>query len=370
MKVSLSQPELNHIASLAGNVVPTKSTLPILSSMLLRAEDDKVTLSATDLDLSITLEVEAEVGEKGVVAIPAKKFSEIVRKLDSVGVEIGLKESKLSVDCGPSHFVMATQDAGDFPTLPDAKGFEAFAADAGVFKGMIRRTRYAVSTDLARPSMNGILLEISKEKVRMVATDGHRLASVQRKEALPVSEKREVILPTKALDQLLRLLPDEGEIQMGFTEKQAFFQMDGVTLFTRLVEGPYPNYKQVVPKGNDKAMVVNTDSILVATDRVSTLATSLSTRQVKLSLDADKVGLEVNSPDYGRAYEEIESEYQGDSMAVGYNSVYLLDALKNMGSPEVRFLLDRSDNAGILEPVEDQDEEKYFCLLMPLKLSE
>ena len=370
MKISLSQPDLNRISALAGNVVPGKSTLPILSSMLLEAGEGGISLSSTDLDLSITLEIEAEVSSSGKAAIPAKKFSEIVRKLDALDVVIELKGETLGVDCGKSHFVLPVQDASDFPSLPDTKGFESFQAPSSLFKEMIRRTRYAVSTDLARPSMNGVFLEIGKERVSMVATDGHRLASIASKKSLPVSEKLEAILPSKALDQLLRLLPEDGDIELGFTEKQAFFRMDGVTLFTRLVDGPFPNYRQVVPDGNDKSMEVDTDSMLVATDRVSTLATNLSTKQIKLSLSENKVGLEVASPDYGKAYEEVDTDFTGESMNIGYNAIYLLDALKNMGSERVRFKLDRPDNAGILEPVDGDADEEYFCLLMPLKLSE
>jgi len=338
--------------------------------MMMEAADGFVSLSATDLDLSITLKAEVEVEKSGRVAIPAKKFSEITRKLDAVEVRMELKEERLSIICGKSRFVIPIQDASDFPNLPEAKSFETFSAPAGLFKDMIRRTRYAASTDLARPSMNGVFLEISEDHVSMVATDGHRLASITRKETLPVSEKLEAILPSKALDQLQRLLPDEGEIRLGFTEKQAFFQIEGVTFFTRLVDGPYPNYRQVIPSGNDKNMEVDTESILVATDRVSTLATNMSTRQIRLSLSKDKVGLEVASPDYGKAYEEVDSDFSGESMEIGYNAVYLLEALKNIGSERVRFRLDRPDNAGILEPVDPDENEEYFCLLMPLKLSD
>lgn len=370
MKISLSQPELNRIAALAGNVVPGKSTLPILSSMLLEAADGRISLSATDLDLSITLNAEAEVEAAGRAAIPAKKFSEIVRKLDAVEARIELKGSSLSLDCGKSHFVIPVQEASDFPSLPDAKSFQSFSAPAATFKDMIRRTRYAASTDLARPSMNGVFLEMSPDRVSMVATDGHRLASMSRRESLPVKGKLESILPSKALEQLLRLLPDEGEIALGFTEKQAYFGMNGVDLFTRLVDGPFPNYRQVIPASNDKTMEVDTGSMLVATDRVSTLATNLSTRQIKLSLSENKVGLEVASPDYGKAYEEVDSDFAGEAMNIGYNAIYLLDALKNMRSERVRFRLDRPDNAGILEPADGDEAEEYFCLLMPLKLSE
>jgi DNA polymerase-3 subunit beta len=159
-------------------------------------------------------------------------------------------------------------------------------------------------------------------------------------------------------------------MEIGISESQAFFRTGAVTLFSRLIEGPFPNYKQVIPQGNEKEMTVATDSLLMATDRVSTLASTLNTRQVKLVLEPDQLVLEVASPDIGKAHEEMEAAYGGEPMAIGYNAVYLLDVLKNMDSDQVRFRLDRPDNAGIIEPVEEQEGERYFCLLMPLKLSD
>ena len=370
MKITLSQPELNRLASLAGNVVPSKSTLPILSTLLLEVEQEGVSVSATDLDLSIHLVTEAEVVKKGTVAVPARRFSEIVRKLDSVDVTLETSENALSIHCGRAQFQITTMDAADFPKLPGSKGIESFEVPSGTFKDMIRRTRYAVSQDLARPSMNGIFLELDAEKITMVATDGHRLAFCRRQESLPVSSSYGVIIPAKALDQLLRLLPDEGELSMGISETQAFFETGAVKLYTRLIEGPFPNYQQVVPKQNEQSLDVNTEALLVATDRVSTLAASLTTKQIKMVLGSDSLVLEVASPDIGRAKEEIEAVYGGEKMSIGYNAVYLLDVLKNIGSEEVRFKLDRPDTAGIVEPAEQAEGEEYFTLLMPLKLSD
>ncbi len=204
----------------------------------------------------------------------------------------------------------------------------------------------------------------------MVATDGHRLAFCRRQEGLPLREPKGVIVPAKALDQLLRLLPDEGELEMGIGESQAFFRTDGVSLFTRLIEGPFPNYQQVVPKANDKEMCVATDSLLVATDRVSTLAASLTTKQIKLVFDEDLLVLEVASAEVGQAREELPAIYSGEKMSIGYNATYLLDVLKHMSCEEVRFKLDKPDNAGIIEPMDQSEGEEYFSLLMPLKLSD
>jgi DNA polymerase-3 subunit beta len=370
VKITLSQPELSQLASLAGNVVPSKSTLPILSTLLLSADKEGLSFSATDLDTSIHLIAEAEVGKPGSVAVPARRFSEIVRKLDSTEVTLELDKNALSIRCGRAHFQITTMPPDDFPKLPGTKGIEPFMAPAGTFKTMIRKTRFAISQDLARPSMNGIFLEIDDEKICMVATDGHRLAFYRRDEGLPVKKSHGVIIPAKALDQLLRLLPDEGEVEIGISESQAFFKTDRVTLFTRLIEGPFPNYRQVIPQTNERELSINTDALLVAADRVSTLAASLTTKQIKLVLDKDMLSLEVASPDIGKAREDVEASYGGESMSIGYNATYLLDVLKNMGCDEVRFKLDRPDNAGIIEPGEQEKGEEYFSLLMPLKLSD
>ena len=370
MKVTISQPELNRLAGLAGNVVPSKSTLPILSTLLLSADAEGITFSATDLDISIRLGATVEVEKPGRAAIPARRFAEIVRKLDAVDVILEEEEGSLSIQCGRAKFQIATMDPADFPKLPDMSDLESFSVPAGQFKGMVRRTRYAVSQDLARLSMNGILLEIDSSKITMVATDGHRLAYCRRQEALPIKEARSVIVPSKALDQLLRLLPDEGDLVMGMSENQAFFQTGGVSLFSRLIEGPFPNYKQVIPKGNSQEMTASTDALLQAVDRVSTLAASLTTKQIKLMLGTDRLALEVASPEVGRAREELDASFSGEEMNIGYNATYLMDILKHINSEAVRFKLDKPDTAGIIEPIEQAEGEEYFSLLMPLKLSD
>lgn len=370
MKFSLSQPELSRLAALAGNVVPGKSTLPILSTLLIRAEKDGISIAATDLDISILLKAEALVEKPGAVAVPARRFAEIVRKLEAVDVRLETVDGALNIRCGRASFRIPTMPVEDYPKLPETKDIETFMAPAGILKTMIRRTRFAVSTDLARPSMNGIFMEMEAQRLSMVATDGHRLAFCQRAQELPVTATKGVILPAKALDQLLRLLPDEGDLEMGIGESQAFFRTGGVAFFTRLIEGPFPNYQQVVPKTNEREMVLNTASLLEATDRVSTLAASLATKQIKLVLDSDQLVLEVASAEIGQAREEIEASYQGQGMSIGYNATYLLDVLKHLGSDEVRFRLDRPDNAGIIEPGQQSEGEHYFSLLMPLKLSD
>jgi len=370
VKITLSQPELSHLASLGGNVVPSKSTLPILSTLLLDAKADGVTVSATDLDLSIHIRSGGEVQKPGSVAVPARRFAEIVRKLESVEVQMESTAGALSIKCGRAHFQIPCMEAADFPKLPSTKGLETFHASSASFRSMIRRTRYAASQDLARPTMNGVLVEIDAEKVRMVATDGHRLACCVREETLPTRSSHTVIIPAKALDQLLRLLPDEGELEMGISETQAFFRAGSVDLFTRLIDGPFPNFEQVLPKSNDKRLSVNTEALLTATDRVSTLAASLSTKQIKLVLEKDQISLEVASPDVGKAKEDVECSYAGEPMSIGYNAAYLLDVLKNISSDEVLFKLDRPDNAGIIEPLKQAEKEHYFTLLMPLKLSD
>jgi len=370
VKFSLSQPELSRLAGLAGNVVPGKSTLPILSTLLVRADKEGVLVAATDLDISIQLRTEAAVEKAGSVAVPAKRFADIVRKLEAVDVHLETADGALAIRCGRASFRIPTMPVEDYPKLPETKDIEAFAAPAGVLKSMIRRTRFAVSTDLARPSMNGIFMELDGSKLSMVATDGHRLAFCQREQDLPVKTAKGVILPAKALDQLLRLLPDEGELEMGIGENQAFFRTGGVCFFTRLIEGPFPNYQQVIPKGNERVLSLSTERLLEATDRVSTLAASLATKQIKLVLDSDQLVLEVASAEVGQAREELEASYQGPGMSIGYNAVYLLDILKHIGSEEVSLKLDRPDNAGIIEPGSQETGERYFSLLMPLKLSD
>jgi DNA polymerase-3 subunit beta len=246
---------------------------------------------------------------------------------------------------------------------------KGFSVAAESLNQMIERVLHAASKDLSRLALTGVLWEFDKTKFGMVATDGHRLAKTMRSEKVPAGEVKEVIVPAKALEQIQRLTPDDGNIRVSVSPSYIMFDLGTTFVHSRLLEGPFPNYRPVIPTGNSNKLTVERDALAQATRRVAILANTL-THQIKFGLRPDAISLSVSTPDLGEAQEEVVAAYNGPEMDVGFNANYLLDILKSAQSQDVEFSIDRPDNATIIRPVPAQDGEDYLCLLMPLRLSD
>jgi DNA polymerase-3 subunit beta len=353
------------------SVVPTKTSLPILSTFLLEAAAGKVKLTANDLDVSLTTNIDCELEGEGEVAVPGKKFFEIVRSLPEEKVEISSEGEKIAVKCRKSRFRMVGKSASEFPKLPEQEAIASFKMKTSVLDDMISKTIYAVSNDLTRPALCGVLWELKDGGFTMVATDGHRLGKVSFKGEVGAADagNREFIVSPKALNTLRSLMDGKDEVEITLAENHITFAIGDSTVYSRLLEGPFPDYKQVIPLDNKKEMIVNREEFAQACRRVSILS-SVITHQIKLSIQKDAVTLSVSTPDLGEAVEEVHCNFNSDPMDIGYNAKYLIDMLRTMDSEEVTFLLDRSDNAGMLVPSGEDSELDYQCLLMPLRLSD
>lgn len=369
MKFSVEQKLLTRNIQGVSSVVPTKTSLPILSTFLMEVKKGKVHLTANDLDVSLTTIMDCDVAAEGKIAVPGKKFFEIVRSLPEDMVEIEVEGEKISVKCRKSRFRMVGKAADEFPKLPDQKVQATFSIESKVIDDMIAKTIYAVSSDLTRPALCGVLWEFNKDNFTMVATDGHRLSRVVRSGPFGEVDRKDVIVSPKALNILRSLLNEKGEIKISISENHITFDMGENVVYTRLLEGPFPDYKQVIPKGNKKELVVNREEFTDACRRVSILA-SVITHQIKLAVGKANLTISVNTPDVGEAAEEVHCTFNSDPMDIGYNARYLLDILKTMETDDVEFLLDRGDNAGMLVPVGGAKDLQYHCLLMPLRLND
>lgn len=370
MKITIDQKELLKGLNGISSVVPTKTSLPILSTFLLESTGDgKVTLTANDLDVSLTNTISAETEGAGHVAVPGKKFFEIARSLPDDKVTIEADGERIQVKCRKSRFKMVGKNADEFPKLPEQKPVATFDIQTTVLHDMVNKTAYAVSTDLTRPALCGVLWEIKGGALGLVATDGHRLARVELAGAASSVEDSEVITSPKALN-LMRSLSDEvDDVRVSLAENHVTFDMGNSVIYSRLLEGPFPDYNQVIPKKNSKTMSVSREELNDACRRVSILSSAI-THQIKLAVSDDKLTLAVNTPDVGEAVEELVCTYDADSMEIGYNARYLLDILKTMDSDDVHFKLDRNDNAGVLIPASTEGDLTHTCLLMPLRLSD
>ena len=372
MKLTLDQDKLVKKITSISAVIPAKTSLPILSTFLLEAKDGRASFTANDLDVSLTTIIECEMEGGGEVAVPGKKFVGLIMALPADQVQISSEGDKLAVKCRKSRFKIVGKNASEFPKLPEQKELAHFTMKTEVLNDMISKTIYAVSNDLTRPSLCGVLWEIKPGSFSMVATDGHRLGRVVYKGDFPgvgdVGDKEFIVSP-KALNILRSLMDGKEEVEVTFADNHITFSVGDSTIYSRLLEGPFPDYDQVIPKNNKKEMLVNRDEFSQACKRVAILS-SVITHQIKLSIQSDAVTLSVSTPDLGEAVEEVHCSFNEDPMEIGYNAKYLLDMLRTMNSDDVTFLLDKNDSAGMLVPAGDTEHLDYQCLLMPLRLSD
>jgi DNA polymerase-3 subunit beta len=369
MKFTIPRSELARLLSTVVSAVPTRSTLPILSNVLFDVADEKVTLVATDLDISIRTSGFAETEAKGTITVPARRIADVVRELPDEPVRAAIKDQKMTLECGRGTFRIQGMSADEFPKLPDGKGEKKIALPPPVLERMIRRTSYAVSTEETRQILTGVLVQVREGQVRLVATDGHRLAQSAFRGAFREADAMDVVVPTKVLTLLARLLPEQsGEAVLSVAKNYAIFDLGETTLYTRLIEGTFPNYEQVIPKTTEKSVTVNREELIASLKRVSQLSDTM-TRQVRLSLRRGAVELSVEAADIGEANDSIAADYRGEDFDAGYNAGYLLEVLKSMDTESATFRLNSAETAGVLVPEGDRKDEDLLCLVMPYRLA-
>lgn len=371
MKFTLTQGNLVEALDRVVAVVPPRSTLPVLANVLVTARGNGVTFQASDMDISVVSDVESAVAEEGQVTVPAKRFYEIARELPGEEVKVSVSAEQVEISCGPSTFKVMGMKGEEFPRLPALEEPVAFSVPSGGVQRLIRKTTFAVSTDETRGALNGVFWEIENKQTAMVATDGHRLARLSIAGNFGVAKPLSAIVPPKALGQVSRIAGDfEGEVGVSLGKNYVAFKMDSAQIYARLLEGPFPKYEQVIPTDNDKHMVVDRSGFIGAMRRVSILSDAL-TRQVRLHLKRGQLGLSARTADVGEASEELDVEYSGDDLVVGFNAAYLLEGLRHMDSQSVTVSLKSPVSAGLIEEAEGaRDGEKYMCLVMPLRLAE
>ncbi|MCD6162766.1 MAG: DNA polymerase III subunit beta [candidate division Zixibacteria bacterium] len=371
MRFKTNKAKLNTAVSRLQSIVPPKSTIPILSNILFDLQGDKLELKATDLDVSMTSTIDVEVLDKGSITVPAKVFSEIVKELPDYELEIIASENRMEIKCGSGTYKLSGFSAEDFPKLPDIHPGRQIKIKAQSFYEMIKKVLFAVSKDETRPALNGVLWHTSENGLNLVATDGHRLAKITRTDIKITGYKEDIVIPPKILDNLIKLTSDDtGEIGVILNENSIVFMLEDAVITSRLLEGPYPNYEQVVPKDNDKIMLVEKELLQAAVRRVSILSNSL-TRQVKFAIANDNLELSATNFDFGgEAKESLKVSYSEEELDIGYNANYILDVLKQIDGDEVQFELSNSTTATVIKPQTSSENETNLFLIMPLRLME
>jgi DNA polymerase III subunit beta len=369
MKLKITRESLQQGLAAVSASIPARTTLPVLSNILIEAADDHVAMSGTDLDIAVSVRVAAEVDEPGALTIPAKKLQELARELPEHPVRMTSKGERLELVCGRATFRLNGMPRDEFPTFPAVDFSKSWKIRGKVLHELIRQTSFAVSTEESRPILNGVLWQLADGEMRMVATNGHRLARLTVAVESGGAPKADLIVPPRALAQVERLFGTDDEVEVARTENHLGFRRDGTQVYTRLIEGPYPPYEQVIPKDNDKSAVADRSQLTHALRRMAVVA-SEQTHRVKLSFHSNTLRFAVETPDLGEAQEELEIEYDGDPLDIGFNAAYLLEVLRYMPTSDVRLTLKAPERAATLEPVAADGEEKvdYLCLVMPLRL--
>ncbi len=369
MKFKTDRANLHKASSKLLSIVPPKTTLPILSNILFELEDGRLSLKVTDLDVSMTVTLDVDMQKAGSIAVPAKILNEIVRELPDFDLEVSSYENRLELKCGSGVYKMSGLPPDDFPKLPDIHVGRQVKMDGNVLSRIVRKVLFAVSRDETRPSLNGVFWHSTDDALNLVATDGHRLAKISRGDLKIGGYSKDIIVPPKVLDNLVRLMGEEpGEVGVVINESSIVFILENEILTSRLLEGPYPNYDQVIPRDNKKIMSVDREILSAALRRVAVLSNSL-THQVKFGLKADELELTATNFDFGgEAKEKMSVGYKSEDMEIGYNATYVMDILKHIDGEESIFELNTPTTAAIVKSSKKEENEEYFFLVMPLRL--
>ncbi|MDP8261684.1 MAG: DNA polymerase III subunit beta [Candidatus Ancaeobacter aquaticus] len=364
MKVQCGRDTFLGCIQMVQNIVSTKTTLPILSNVLIEAEKDSIALTTTDLEVGIKCRFPAKVSQEGHTTLPAKRLSNIMRELPSQQVSLDATDNNItSIKCGASFFKIMGMGKDEFPKLPHFADTASFKIDQKVFKDIIKKTAFAISHDETRYVLNGISLVVKDGKILAVATDGRRLALIEKEQEIPSSVKVSAIIPAKAILELSRILKDEGSMRISFAANQVAFDMDESMLVSRLIEGAFPNYQQVIPSKINERVSVAREEFLSAVKRVSVLV-SERLNSVKMCFAKDILTISINTPDVGEAREEVPIKYDGKELTVAFNPVYLLDVLKALDDESVFVELIDSASPGIIKT-----DENYVYVIMPMRLT-
>ncbi|HTR97264.1 MAG TPA: DNA polymerase III subunit beta [Candidatus Acidoferrales bacterium] len=376
--LTIQQSDLLFAAGRALGSVPQKSTQPLLTCLLLEADKNSLRVTGTDLEVTTSVAVPCNLRAPARVAVNARHFHDVVRKMPRGPVTLSQagNQCELRYGDGKGWSRFPLQRPEEFPRLPELKGNLRIQLEGDVLARMIERTGYATSDEPARPQLNGILVHGSEKHVTFAATDGHRLARSTRKGAFGDLDREGVIVPGRVLASVAKFATEatspveiriaDGRNHVGFATQVGEYQ---VQVFARLIDGPYPNYEQVVPKDNPRELHVSRTDLIEAVDIVASHADA-NTQQIRFSLRGGKFAVSSATADFGAGEQSVEAEYKGEDMEIGYNAKYLLQILRNIPTERVVFRLKTALSAGVIEPLGalPQPEEDLLCLIMPLRL--
>ena len=371
MNFTILQSKLLSALQKVSGVVPAKSTTPALENILFEVQDKNVQITGTDLEISLTTKVKAEEVQKtGEIALPARVITEMIRSLPEMKIHFELDDNnrvKITTDQGVYQIAGISKE--NFPEITKPSEERTIEFESNKLGRMFAKTIFAVSSDELRPALMGVFMQISSDEFRMVATDGHRLSKIVDKGFRYDQDPIRMIVPPKAIQIALKNIGEEGKTKLVISESGLSFLFDETTLYTRLVEGQYPDYERVIPRDNDKSVHIDRNLLMATVKRVSIFSSAL-THQIRFSLSSGSLIVYSEDVDIGgEAKEEMKVDYQEEAMEIGYNSQYVMDILKNTDTDEVVLHLKNPVSAALVTPSLQKEEEDLLMLLMPIKLS-
>jgi len=356
------------------NVVGSKATMPILSNVLIEAEKDQISLTTTNLDLGIRCRIKAEVKETGAVTLPVKRLASIIREMPNLDVSVDASPNhQVKLSSGGSTFRIMGIGRDEFPPLPEFGDEKAFTLDQSELKDMMKKVDYAQSTDETRYILNGVYFNFRDGKLSLVATDGRRLAVVSKEMEIPAASAGAIILPAKTANELSRLLDKGEKVKINFNERKCTFQIatdkdssglvDSVYLYSKVVEGNYPNYQQVIPKETHQRIKLERELLLQCVHRAA-LVCSEKSNSVRIKLSSNLLEITAQSPDFGEAHESMAIGYSGPDLQVAFNPAFILDPLRALPKDEVFLELKDDVSPGVFKTL-----DSFLCVIMPVRLS-
>jgi DNA polymerase-3 subunit beta len=374
MKFKINRDHFSNGLAQVLNVVGSKATMPILSNVLIEADKDSISLTTTNLDLGIRCKVKAEVKEPGAVTLPVKRLATIVKELPSTDVTFDASPThQIKLTSGGSTFRIMGIGREEFPPLPEFGEEKSFTLEQGELVAMLKSVAYAQSTDETRFILNGVYFNFNDGKLSLVATDGRRLALMSKEMEVPAESAGNIILPAKTVGELLRMLDKGEKLKVSFNDRRAAFQInvdkdsagfvDSVYLYSKVVEGNYPNYNQVIPKETHQRIKLERELFAQCVHRAA-LVCSEKSNSVKITLSSNLLEITAQSPDFGEAHESMAIAYSGPELQVGFNPQFLLDPLRALSKDEIFFEVKDEVSPGVFKTL-----ESFICVVMPVRLS-
>ena len=366
MKFTIQRESILKPLQLIGGVVERRQTLPILSNILLKADSDRLTMTATDLELELVVSTGLDGTQAGSTTLPARKFTDICRALpENSSLEVSFDKDRAVIRSGKSRFVLATLPSSEFPAVDEIRAQFSFSITQSKLKSLIERTQFAMAHQDVRYYLNGLLLEVAGNDLRSVATDGHRLAFFQQEFPMESEEIQQIIVPRKAVLELQKLLGESNElaeVEVGTNHLRV--STDEIRFTTKLIDGRFPDYQRVIPQNADKVIVANREGLRQAVLRTSIL-TNEKYRSIRLQLEPNILKVLAHNPEQEEAEEEVNVDYSGDSIEIGFNATYILDALHAVSNESVEIRLSDSNSCCLIHAPGD-DDCKY--VVMPMRL--